>query len=210
MTWQVMLLMLPLSHFSHIRLCVTPQTAAYQAHLSLGFSRQEHWGGLPFPSPGRLYCIPNTQSHLRCCGLTFCTKRLETSPVPESVLKVQHAQIPVPRNGQKQREKVRNEVCPPLIPSSVPLSLPPFCNIVYFPQYKHNLCSLYKLFEIQKYITKTQSKLTTSQTSPQSLLIFQAIPSYSFSAQFCDQKYIFVCLNIACIELLPQDKFSEK
>ena len=40
-----------LSHFSHIRLCVTPQIAAHQASPSLGFSRQEHWSGLPFPSP---------------------------------------------------------------------------------------------------------------------------------------------------------------
>ena len=38
-------------HFSRIRLCATPQTAAHQAPLSLGFSRQEHWSGLPFPSP---------------------------------------------------------------------------------------------------------------------------------------------------------------
>ena len=40
-----------LSHFSRVRLCVTPWTAAYQASLSMGFSRQEHWSGLPFPSP---------------------------------------------------------------------------------------------------------------------------------------------------------------
>ena len=40
-----------LSHFSRFRLCVTPQTAAHQAPPSLGFSRQEHWSGLPFPSP---------------------------------------------------------------------------------------------------------------------------------------------------------------
>ena len=46
-----MLLLLLLSHFSCVRLCVTPWTAAYQAPLSLGFSRQEHWSGLPFPSP---------------------------------------------------------------------------------------------------------------------------------------------------------------
>ena len=39
-TFTVLLLLL--SHFSHVRLCVTP---------SLGFSRQEHWSGLPFPSP---------------------------------------------------------------------------------------------------------------------------------------------------------------
>ena len=45
------LLLLLLSRFSRVRLCVTPETAADQAPLSLGFSRQEHWSGLPFPSP---------------------------------------------------------------------------------------------------------------------------------------------------------------
>ena len=40
-----------LSHFSHVRLCATPETVAHQAPPSLGFSRQEHWSGLPFPSP---------------------------------------------------------------------------------------------------------------------------------------------------------------
>ena len=40
-----------LSHFSHVWLCVTPYMAAHQAPLSLGFSRQEDWTGLPFPSP---------------------------------------------------------------------------------------------------------------------------------------------------------------
>ena len=45
------LLLLLLSHFSRVRLCATPQMAAHQAPLSLGFSRQEHWSGLPFPSP---------------------------------------------------------------------------------------------------------------------------------------------------------------
>ena len=45
------LLLLLLSRFSRVRLCATPWTAAYQAFPSLGFSRQEHWSGLPFPSP---------------------------------------------------------------------------------------------------------------------------------------------------------------
>ena len=40
-----------LSHFSRVRLCATPEMAARQALPSLGFSRQEHWSGLPFPSP---------------------------------------------------------------------------------------------------------------------------------------------------------------
>ena len=45
------LLLLLLSSFSRVQLCETPQTAAHQAPPSLGFSRQEHWSGLPFPSP---------------------------------------------------------------------------------------------------------------------------------------------------------------
>ena len=45
------LLLLLLSCFSRVQFCATPQTAAHQAPLSLGFSRQEHWSGLPFPSP---------------------------------------------------------------------------------------------------------------------------------------------------------------
>ena len=36
---------------SRVRLFATPQTAAYQAPLSVGFSRQQYWSGLPFPSP---------------------------------------------------------------------------------------------------------------------------------------------------------------
>ena len=45
------LLLLLLSRFSRVRLCATPETAAQQAPPSLGFSRQEDWSGLPFPSP---------------------------------------------------------------------------------------------------------------------------------------------------------------
>ena len=36
---------------SRVPLCATPETAAHQAPSSPGFSRQEHWSGLPFPSP---------------------------------------------------------------------------------------------------------------------------------------------------------------
>ena len=45
------LLLLLLSRFSRVLLCATPETAARQGPPSLGFSRQEHWSGLPFPSP---------------------------------------------------------------------------------------------------------------------------------------------------------------
>ena len=42
------LLLLP-HRFSRVRLCATPWTAAYQASPPMGFSRQEHWSGLPDP-----------------------------------------------------------------------------------------------------------------------------------------------------------------
>ena len=45
------LLLLLLSRFSRVQLCATPETEPYQAPPSLGFSRQEHWSELPFPSP---------------------------------------------------------------------------------------------------------------------------------------------------------------
>ena len=45
---------LVISHCSRVQLFVTPWTVACQAPLSMGFSRQEHWSGLPFPSPGGL------------------------------------------------------------------------------------------------------------------------------------------------------------
>ena len=46
-----------LSHFSHVQLFVTPWTGAHQAPLSMGFSRQQYWSGLPFPAPSYLVCV---------------------------------------------------------------------------------------------------------------------------------------------------------
>ena len=43
-----------LSHFRRVRLFAPPWTVAHQVPLSVGFSRQEYWSGLPFPSPGDL------------------------------------------------------------------------------------------------------------------------------------------------------------
>ena len=41
-----------LNHFSRVPLCETLWTLAHQAPLSVGFSRQEYWSGLPGPPPG--------------------------------------------------------------------------------------------------------------------------------------------------------------
>ena len=51
---KVMTNLVKVKSLSRVRLLATPWTAAYQAPQSLGFSRQEHWSGLPFPSPGDL------------------------------------------------------------------------------------------------------------------------------------------------------------
>ena len=76
------LLLLLLSCFSHVRLCATPQTAAHQAPLSLGFSRQEHWSGLPFPSHTYYCCLvakwsPTLQSHEHQASLSMTLPRQE-------------------------------------------------------------------------------------------------------------------------------------
>ena len=52
-----------LSRFNRFWLFVTPWTVACQAPLSVGFSRQEYWNGLPCPLPGDLPC-PGTELHL--------------------------------------------------------------------------------------------------------------------------------------------------
>ena len=59
-----------LRRFSRVWLCVTPEMAAHQVPPSLGFSRQEHWSGLPFPSPEDL---PDQGSNL---GFPHCRQTL--------------------------------------------------------------------------------------------------------------------------------------
>ena len=57
----------PVSNFTFfLSFFAAPWTVAHQAALSMGFSRQEHWGGLPFPSPGDL---PNLGIKLRSPAL---------------------------------------------------------------------------------------------------------------------------------------------
>ena len=51
---------------SRVRLFAIPWTVVYQASLSKGFSRQEYWSGLPFPSPGDL---PNPRIESRSPAL---------------------------------------------------------------------------------------------------------------------------------------------
>ena len=51
----------------------TPQTVAHQAPLSLGFSGQEYWSGLPFPSPGGVFPIQGSNLGLpHCRQILYC------------------------------------------------------------------------------------------------------------------------------------------
>ena len=61
-----------LSRFSHVQLFATPWTVALQAPLSMGFSRQQYWSGLPCPFPRDL---PNPGIELE--SLVSCTVALE-------------------------------------------------------------------------------------------------------------------------------------
>ena len=59
-TWMLLVLLVLLSHFSRVRLLVTPWTAAYKAPPSMGFSRQEYWSGVPLPSPTWMLVLGNS------------------------------------------------------------------------------------------------------------------------------------------------------
>ena len=72
--------------FSCVRLFVTPWTAAYQAPPSMGFSRQEYWNGLPWPSPMNSIVFLNSvflhrtkiPKHLNLMWYTMNLKHLES------------------------------------------------------------------------------------------------------------------------------------
>ena len=72
-----MLLLLLLSRFSCVQLCATPETAAHQAPPSLRFSRQEHWSGLPFPSPKIHYTSANQKWRNSDPNIRHCRSQTE-------------------------------------------------------------------------------------------------------------------------------------
>ena len=73
--WFPLLLLLLLHCFGRVRLCATPQTAARQAPLWLGFSRQEYWSGLPFPSPMHA-CMLSCFSRVQLCATPWTAVHL--------------------------------------------------------------------------------------------------------------------------------------
>ena len=77
----MLLPLLLLSPFSRVRLCATPYMAAHQAPPSLGFSRQEHWSGLPFPSPNPMLAVKK-QSYRDTQRERQVVKEAETGVMP--------------------------------------------------------------------------------------------------------------------------------
>ena len=65
---------------------MTPWTIAYQATPSMGFSRQEYWSGLPFPSPGDL---PNSGIKPRSPALQADTLSSEPPEKPKRLKTMQ-------------------------------------------------------------------------------------------------------------------------
>ena len=80
---------------SRLRLLVTPRTAAYQAPLSMGFSRQEYWSGLPLPSP--LFSWRIYQIWSQCCpgeSINYNARVVDTGRSGSPRNKATHLWIP--------------------------------------------------------------------------------------------------------------------
>ena len=71
---------------SGVQLCETPWTVAHQAPLSTEFSRQEHWSGLSFPTPGDLP-VPGVEPASPALAGAFFTTELSGEPCRDSVAK---------------------------------------------------------------------------------------------------------------------------
>ena len=74
-----------LSRFNHVRLFASPWTVACQGPLSMGFSRQEHWSGLPCPPPGNLPnpgVEPSSLTSPALVGRFFTTSATWGAPAP--------------------------------------------------------------------------------------------------------------------------------
>ena len=67
---------------SHVRLLVTPWTAAHQAPPSMGFSRQEYWCGVPLPSPSSPGYLPNPRTEPRSPAFQADSLQSETAGKP--------------------------------------------------------------------------------------------------------------------------------
>ena len=83
---------LKVKSLSRVRPSATPWTAAYQAPLSMGFSRQEYWSGVPLPSPSCIFTKHKTHFIIKCkylCILifVFLGNKMNVCPANSKLLK---------------------------------------------------------------------------------------------------------------------------
>ena len=71
------------SCFSHVWLCVTPWTVAHQAPLSMGFSRQEYWSGLPALLQGIFLTQELNQGLSHCRQTLYCLSHQGSPPTSQ-------------------------------------------------------------------------------------------------------------------------------
>ena len=91
-----------LSLFSHVQFFVTPWTVALQAPLSMGFSRQEYWSGLPFPPPGDL-----PDPGIKPESLCLLHWQAGSLPLPPRQCPLNNIKLPLKScRGLRQREEV--------------------------------------------------------------------------------------------------------
>ena len=125
--WAYTQLLLLLSHFSRVRLCATPQTAAHQAPPSLGFSRQEHWNGLPFPSPMHesevVQSCPTLLDPVDCSPPDSSVHGIFQARVPEWVALSFSRGLPFPSSGDFPNPEIKPKS--PTLQADALLSEPP-------------------------------------------------------------------------------------
>ena len=111
---------------SHVRLFATPWTVAYQAPPSMGFSRQEYWSGLPFPSPGDLP-DPGIEARSPALEADALTSELPGNPnlqqKPPAMIKGSEFELPRSKS-QTQYPVVGCDTLDQLLKTFKPNSLP--------------------------------------------------------------------------------------
>ena len=114
-------LLLLLSRFTRVRLCATPWTAAYQASPSMGFSKQEHWSGLPFPSPATWFSSAEFSRSVVSESLRPHESQLARPPCPS----------PTPGVHLDSVHRVSDAIQPshPLLSPSPPAPIPPSIRV---------------------------------------------------------------------------------
>ena len=85
---------------SRVWLFVTPWTVARQAPLFTGFSRQEYWNGLPFPSPGDLPSPRSEPRSPRCRQTPYSLSHQGSHRLSRRILKVMKHESLIPRSPQ--------------------------------------------------------------------------------------------------------------